>query len=392
MSIQSAQTSNNAFSIKKYRTSDSIIEQYSSTLLLIENQNREMHSPQTAALLPILYGQCLSVILSLSYIFNQLTNAAGIYSSLFPNEIMYHLLAFVCIFKHKEIAKRLFKRDGTSSSQTTVVALWIGLGIVDIISNTCILKSFQYTSGVSAVLISSTSAIFTVPLSYLFLGQKYTKLHLGGICIVVVGLALINYTKYKAAAENGESETFEVIGSLLATGAALGFATTTVIQTKLIIAVDHGYPWASISSYGVVSSILSAIIANTTDFGQADRDALIRSSDPRAWFITGLILSSFTFYLLTPVYLQRYSAVNFQVSILTADIGVYLFNVFYLKTKLSPLYITGFFTVLLGLVAFNLAFLRQDGAHKRLLRQSCTSGGAVERPNDDDVVALDLQD
>lgn len=269
------------------------------------------------------------------------------------------------------------------SPRSTVIGLWLGLGVVDIVSNTCILKSFQYTSGVSAVLISSTSAIFTVPLSFIFLGQKYTKLHLGGISIVIVGLVLINYTKYKAAAENGESEAFEVIGSLLATLAALGFAITTVIQTKLIAAVDHGYPWASISSYGVVSSVLSALVANLTDFGRADRDSLIKSSDPRAWFITGLILSSFIFYLLTPLYLQRYSAVNFQVSILTADIGVYLFNIFYLKTKLSSLYITGFFTVLLGLVIFNLAFLRQDGAHKRLLN---TSGDG------DNTVTLNFQE
>ena len=154
---------------------------------------------------------------------------------------MYHLLALVCIFKHKEIIRRIFKSDGMSP-RSTVIGLWLGLGVVDIVSNTCILKSFQYTSGVSAVLISSTSAIFTVPLSFIFLGQRYTKFHLGGISIVIVGLVLINYTKYKAAAENGESEAFEVIGSLLATLAALGFAITTVIQTKLIAAVVTDTP------------------------------------------------------------------------------------------------------------------------------------------------------
>ena len=312
-----------------------------------------MHRHASEALMPLLFGQAISLTLSSAYIFNQLTNQIGIYSSLFPNELMYHSLFLICLFKLKEIRIRL------KNASKTVWCLWVALGIIDIVANTAMLKAFQYTSGVSAVLISSTSAIFTVPLSYIFLQARYNTVHGMGIFLVLLGLAMINYTKYNAALANGESESFELVGSALATLAALGFACTTVIQTKIIMAIDHGYPWASLSSYGIVSSIFSAIVANGSEFGQQDRDSLLYSTNPKAWFISGLILSSFAFYLLVPLYLQRFSAVNLQISILTADIGVYIFNVFYLKTKLSPLYIAGFSTVLFGLVVFNLAFLRQ---------------------------------
>ena len=185
-----------------------------------------------------------------------------------------------------------------------------------------------------------------------------------GIFFVILGLAMINYTKYHAAKENGESEAFELVGSALATLAALGFACTTIVQTKIIMSIDYGYPWASLSSYGIISSIVSAIVANTTEFGQQDRDQILHSDNPKAWFIAGLISCSFGFYILVPVYLQKYSAVNLQISILTADIGVYIFNVFYLKTKLSPLYMAGFSTVLFGLLVFNLAYLRQQESAK----------------------------
>ena len=305
-------------------------------------------------LLPLIWGQVLSLILSGAYIFNQLVNEIGVYSSLFPNEVMYFLLFLVCLPQSKFIFT-LYKNTSANNRFWAFM-----LGAIDVLANTCMLKAFEYTSGVSAVLISSTSCIFTVPLAIIFLKAKYNIVHGGGILLAICGLVCINLSKYKRATDTYEDTNFDLTGTMLAVIAALGFASCSVIQTKIISKIDNhdSYPWAALATYGFGSLLLSVIISNGTEFGRQDRDSWILSDSPQKYFLCGLVICSTLFYLATPIYLQRFSAINFQMSILTADIGVYIFNVFYLKVQLSPLYVVGFFIVLMGLGIFNLGFMK----------------------------------
>ncbi|KAJ3270182.1 hypothetical protein HDV01_000461 [Terramyces sp. JEL0728] len=262
----------------------------------------------------VVYGQVLSIILSSTFIFTEMVNQGDIYPYIFPNELMYHLLFLICLFKTGYILN-LYKTKGNAR-----VYLWvISMGCVDVLANMAMQKSFQYTSAISAVLISSTSAILA----------------------------------YNQNA--GESYDFEVTGSILATLASLGFAASSVIQVKVIEDIDEGYPWGALSGFGVVSSFVALIIANLTPLHAEDRDLLIQSDSPYAYYIIGYIVALALFYVLSPLYLQKWSAVNFQMSILTSDVGIYIFNVFYLQASLTALYTTGFFVVLIGMAVFNMA-------------------------------------
>jgi solute carrier family 35, member F1/2 len=293
----------------------------------------------------VIYGQILSLLLSGTFIFTQLVNQAGVYSSIFPNELVYHLLFLIIIFKYNHIYQIFIKQTkGT-------IALAVGMGLLDVASNVSMLKSFQYTSAVSAVLISSTSAVLAVPMSYFYLKTRYNMYHCLGILVVIIGIVIINFSKM----QHDDDQSFDYTGSILAALASFGFAASAVIQTRIIVLLDgDGYPWGALSIFGVVSSIFSALIANTTSYGIQDRDSLLNSTDPHVYYIIGYILSMALFYILAPLYLQRFSAVNFQMSILTADIGVYAFNVL-MGRKMSLIYVLGFFTVIGGLAGFNLA-------------------------------------
>ena len=299
----------------------------------------------------VLYGQVLSLLLSGTFIFTQLVNKAGVYSSVFPNEIVYHLLFIIILFKYKHIYQ-IYLRQSFAT-----IALAVVMGVMDVTANVLMLKSFQYTSAISAVLISSTSAILAVPLSYFYLKTRYNLYHLLGILVVVVGIVLINISKMQG---EEEGTSFSVTGSILASLASLGFAASAVLQTRIIELLDgEGYPWGALSCFGIISSIFSALIANFTSYGISDRDSLIYSSDPQVLYVIGYILAMTLFYILAPVYLRHYSAVNFQMSILTADIGVYLFNAL-MGVKLNMVYVVGFFVVVGGLAGFNLAGLVED--------------------------------
>lgn len=307
-----------------------------------------MHPKIVDGIKAVLYGQVLSMILSSTFIFTQMVNQGYIYPYIFPNEMMYHLLFLICLLKAGYIIN-LYK---TKVNVTRFIYI-IAMGAIDVLANMAMLKSFEYTSGISAVLISSTSAILAVPMSYFILKSRYNRWHAIGVAIVMVGLVFINWSKYDQNA--GEDASFKFTGSFLAALASLGFAASSVIQTKVIEEIDEGYPWGALSGFGTVSSVVAFIIANLTPLHTEDRDLLLNSNSPYAWYIIGYIVALALFYVLSPLYLQKWSAVNFQMSILTADIGVYIFNIFYLKASLTTLYTTGFFVVLIGMGVFNMA-------------------------------------
>lgn len=300
--------------------------------------------------LPLIYGQIISLILSSTFIFIQLINEIGIFTSLFPLSLVYHILTVICISKWKLIRS-------IYANTTFAHRVWLLiLGITDYTANFCMLKAFQFTSGPSAVLISSTSCLFTIPLAIVFLQAKYNSIHAAGTICVIFGMILINVSKFLSAANSKEDTNFELVGTLLATFAAMGFSITAVIQKRIASTLDRpgAYPWTAISSYGFVSSLLSLIMTHATDFGRKDRDSWLLSSNPQKYFLFALVVASSLFYLTTPLYLQRFSPITFQMSLLTSDILVYIFNIFYLETVLPVLYMAGFFIVIGGLVIFNL--------------------------------------
>lgn len=241
------------------------------------------------------------------------------------------------------------------SAPREVWLMAIFMASVDVGANIAMLQSFEHTSAISAVLISSTSSIIAVPLSYFILKARYNMYHGFGILVVICGLVLINISKMHVDSDDTDPSAIKEMslwGSSLALMAAFGYALTAVIQTKVIeLFDDDGYPWGPLGGFGVFSSSLLAVI-QLTPFGAEDRNSLLGSDDPMVLFIIGYVAAMASFYLVAPLYLQRFSAVNFQMSILTADVGVYLFNLFYIKVELSNIYMVGFFTVVTGLIFF----------------------------------------
>lgn len=151
--------------------------------------------------------------------------------------------------------------------------------------NYCVLKSFQLTSALSVILISSTSCISAMFLSIIFLRKRYDCNHAIGTIIVVAGIVLINISKYLDTSER----EFEIIGTILATVASLCFAASRVLQEYLVRAEGDRFPFGVIFALGFVGSALSAVISNGTPFGREDRDSLLTSTDPNRWFSIGYI-------------------------------------------------------------------------------------------------------
>lgn len=140
---------------------------------------------------------------------------------------------------------------------------------------------------------------------------------------------------------------------MLAFIAAILYASSNVLE-EYVTQVEKGYPIGALGAMGFVGSIVSLIITQGTAYGQADRDSVILNPSPYRWFVSGYVLCMVIFYLAVPAYLQRFSAVRFNFSILTADLFVFVFNKYYLGAGIDGYYIAGFVAVLVGLLVFNL--------------------------------------
>lgn len=211
------------------------------------------------------------------------------------------------------------------------------------------------------MLITSATPIFVMIISIIFLKRAYGWVHLVGATIVVVGIALINYSKFT------EAPVFVWQGTLLAVCASLGYAISGVVQEHILRAEHDHYPFAALFAMGLVGSIVSSIIANFTHIGMVDRDSILLSTDPRKFYAIGFVAALSLFHLLIPVYIKRYTTVVYNISLVTSDIYVYLYSLLFVQSSLSAVYYGGFLCILLGLVVFNVGGLFGVKDTKRIL-------------------------
>lgn len=283
------------------------------------------------AILNLAIGQSISLILSTAFIFNQLESEGDIFSYLFPNELVYHLLLLISIINYRSI-------------KINDLLVFLLVGTIDYTSNYVYIKSFHYTSPLSAIIFNSFSAVLVVPLQYYILKTPIKRHHMVGIFVCLVGLVIINLTKI-------DSQGINSFGLFLAFLSAIGFAVNPVLLTKLC---DNYH--TALSSFGFVSSFLSLVVCNLTREGQLDRDQLLNSTSPKKYFVIGYIFIYVLYYMFQPMYIKRYDAVSFQLHTITTDLVVYLFNYGEYGTPFSLVYLVGYFVVLVGLVLYNLDF------------------------------------
>lgn len=180
------------------------------------------------------------------------------------------------------------------------------------------------------------------------------------MCIVIAGIILINYSKWIYQRDHtsiNDAETHILSGSLLALVAAFCYALSNVLQEKISIK-ETGYPWSTLGAMGIGGSALSLVVTQFTLYGIRDRDELIYNPSSAKYWVIGYICSMILMYSCVPLYLQRWGAIRFNFSMLTADMYVFLYHfanpVSNNDQLLDSFYLLGFVSVLTGLFIFNL--------------------------------------
>ncbi|KAJ3387149.1 hypothetical protein HDU92_002130, partial [Lobulomyces angularis] len=240
------------------------------------------------------------------------------YPSIFPVELVYHILLAIAVIVAFAGPRNIISYYRENRSLLPWYPL---MAAFDTGANVVILLAFSMTSPLSATIISSSSTIFAMIISYFLLKRRYYLIHLGASVFVLAGLFLINYSKYLA--QGGWGEQF-LTGNVLALTAAICYASSNVINEKVAVAEGEKYPIATILAMSVFGSFFSLIVGNGTAFGQTDRDAFVNQPSAGKYYVFGFIACMLFLYTMAPLYLQKFGAIRFNFSMLTTDIYVFI--------------------------------------------------------------------
>eukprot|EP00474_Spongospora_subterranea_P009451 CRZ09909.1 hypothetical protein [Spongospora subterranea] len=292
----------------------------------------------------IICGQVISFIISGTNIFITLTHERNLNTEFFPNQIVYHVLLLIALI----FSRRSFAFYRTLPAK--MFFLYGVLGCVDFAANVAVLKSFQYTSAISVMVFSSTSTIFVMVFTIAIFGRRYNFLHGIGAFIVAIGIFLINYSRYLDEDTRGDVGW---MGMFLASMAAIGYAISNVVN-EYVSRTESGYPFGALGAMGLSGSIISFIICQATPYGWRDRDMVLSASLECLLFIGGFVGCMVIFYVVVPVFIQQCGAVQLNLNIITADLIVLVFNLIHKEIAISWVYMSGFISVIVGMVVFNL--------------------------------------
>ena len=185
------------------------------------------------------------------------------------------------------------------------------LALIDVEANYAIVKAYQYTNFTSAQLLDCTSIAFVLVLSRLFLKVQYTRLHLVGALVCVVGMGgIIAADAVSAGDENATVGKDPLLGDILCVIAAFLYACSNVGEEYAVKALDSNHFLGLLGLWGTVINGVQTLVL--------ERDAIAAvewTAETVALYI-GFVLVLFTMYSLVPVLIARSSAVLFNLSLL----------------------------------------------------------------------------
>uniref|UniRef100_A0A0M3KAX4 Solute carrier family 35 member F1 n=1 Tax=Anisakis simplex TaxID=6269 RepID=A0A0M3KAX4_ANISI len=239
------------------------------------------------------------------------------------------------------------------------------LSLIDVEANYFIVYAYQFTNLTSIQLLDCSTIPMVLLLSWLFLSVRYLLTHIVGVCICLVGIAILIWADVlegkgiPGGSNRLLGDIFCVIGSLL-------YATGNVGEEFFIKQTSRTEYLGMIGLFG---SIISGIQLAALEHNELAR---VRWSGA----IIGLYLlfaaSMFVFYSLVAVVMQKASALMFNLSILTADFYTLLFGLFFFKYEFHALYFVSFAVVVSGSILYSLRpTQRRDSEEPRRVCPCC---------------------
>lgn len=330
---------------------------------------------QDRRLRALLLGQLISVLVASTGVFSTLLADDGVQIPTTQSLLNYVLLACNLLVRSAKL--------GCARTWALQVPAWryALVALADVEANFLVVKAYSQTTITSIMLIDCWTIPCSMLLSWLFLQRRYSKRHLLGVIVCVVGLAGLVVSDWQRAqeaeAEAGSNASSApqnpVLGDLLCFAGATLYAVSNVAQESLVKRHDRV---EFLGMLGLFGSVFNAV-----QLAVLERDELAALNwTPRvAGSMLGFAAALFCMYELTSRFLVTSDAVLFNLSLLTSDVWAILAAVLLFGQKLHWLYFLSFAIIVVGLFLYNTA-PDIDATNAAASGADASNGSAREQP------------
>jgi len=292
-------------------------------------------------LITLLLGQTLSICLTIGNAAS--TALTTFYQISMPTtQTLFNYVTIAIIYTSYNIYKNGFRQWLNVLRKRWYI--YAVLGLIDVEANYFYVKSFDYTSLLSSMLLDTWTIPVVVVLSLLVLKLRYHILQYVGVAVCVAGMIvlLLSDSTLKTNAPD------PVKGDILCLIGATLFGFSNVLEEFMLRRHDFSEVLGQLGLFGTIISCVQLLVV--------ERDELIHTK--WSWPVIGLFVlynvACVSFYTLAPYLFRLAGATFFNLSLLTSDIyglavGVFLFN-----ATMTFWYPIAYVWIVGGLIMYNL--------------------------------------
>ncbi|KAE9611634.1 hypothetical protein Lal_00011487 [Lupinus albus] len=283
----------------------------------------------------IVLGQFLSILITSTGFTSSLLAKKGIDAPTSQSFMNYALLAIiygsVLLYRRKPLKTKWY--------------YYIILGIIDVEANFLVVKSYQYTSVTSVMLLDCWSIPCVILLTWIFLKTKYRFKKIIGVAVCIAGLVLVVFSDVHAGDRSSGSNP--VKGDLIIIAGATLYAVSNVSEEFLVKSADRVELMAMLGLFGGIVSAIQISILERKELKS------IHWTAGAAVPFVGFSVAMFMFYSLVPVLLKIHGSTMLNLSLLTSDMWSVLIRIFAYHEKVDWMYYVAFAAVVVGLIIYS---------------------------------------
>ncbi|CAD5172177.1 unnamed protein product [Musa acuminata subsp. malaccensis] len=230
---------------------------------------------------------------------------------------------------------------------------YLMLAAVDVEANFIVVKSYQYTSLTSVMLLDCWAIPCVILFTWLFLKTKYGLRKFVGVAICVAGLVMVVFSDAHAKdrAQGGpnplKGDLFIIAGSTL-------YAVSNVGEEFIVKKGDRVELMAMLGIFGAVISAIQISILERNELKDLNWTAGVVLP------FLGYVLAMFLFYSTVPIILKICGATLLNLSLLTSDMWAVLIRIFAYHQKVDWMYFIAFAGVAVGLVIYSMYISKKE--------------------------------
>ncbi|KAG0021746.1 hypothetical protein BGZ81_008800 [Podila clonocystis] len=248
--------------------------------------------------------------------------------------------------------------------------------IIDVEGNYFVVKAYNYTSLLSAMLLDAWTIPCVVLLSVFFLKMRFMRYHYLGVFVAMVGMGFLIWSDMEAGKNFPGSDYIK--GDLFCILGATLYAVSNVYQEFLV---------RQTPMYEVVGQLgFWATILNGIQLAILERNELktVEWTPAVVGYIIGFDIALFIMYSVSPILFRLSSATFFNLSLLTSDFYGLVFGIFLFGAKINRLYPIAYVLIIAGIIVYNV-YPAPEPQFKQILRRDQDHETKVD-PSADDVV------